>query len=190
VIGSNTSPIPIAELAGKVQHAGRVVGIHFFSPVPAMKLIEIVVALDTAPETVEVAYRYAEKLGKHPIKTKDRSGFIVNFLLIGQLMAAMFEEGFATREDIDDGMRLGAGHPIGPLALADMVGLDVCDAVANSLFEEFKRDEYAAAAAQADDRRGKARAHVRSGFLRIHLGEAARQGNITRGHTHPPGGRT
>jgi 3-hydroxybutyryl-CoA dehydrogenase len=88
VIGSNTSPIPIAELAGKVQHAGRVVGIHFFSPVPAMKLMEIVVALDTAPETVEVPYRYADKLGKHPIKTKDRSGFIVNFLLIGQLMAA------------------------------------------------------------------------------------------------------
>jgi 3-hydroxyacyl-CoA dehydrogenase len=95
----------------------------------------------------------------------------------------MLEEGFATREDIDDGMRLGAGHPIGPLA-------DVCHAVANSLFEEFKRDEYAAAVARADDRRGKARAQVRSGFLRIHLGEAARQGNITRGHTHPPGGRT
>jgi 3-hydroxybutyryl-CoA dehydrogenase len=120
VIGSNTSPIPIAELAGKVQHAGRVVGIHFFSPVHG-------------------------ELGKHPIKTKDRSWFIVNFLLIGQLMAAirMFEEGFATREDIDDGMRLGAGHPIGPLALADMVGLDVCHAVPNSLLEEFKRDEYA-----------------------------------------------
>jgi 3-hydroxybutyryl-CoA dehydrogenase len=145
VIATNTSSIPIAELAGKVQHPGRVVGVHFFSPVPVMKLVEIVVALDTEPETAETAFAFAQKLGKHPIRTKDRSGFIVNFLLIGYVNAAirMYEEGFASREDIDDGMRLGAGHPMGPLTMADMVGLDIVYSVGNSMFEEFKREEYA-----------------------------------------------
>jgi 3-hydroxybutyryl-CoA dehydrogenase len=145
VIGTNTSSIPIAQLAGNVHNPGRVVGIHFFSPVPLMKLVEIVVALDTAPDTVQIARRYAERLGKHPIQTKDRSGFIVNFLLTTMLISAirMYEEGFASREDIDDGMRLGAGHPIGPLRLADMVGLDVVHAVCVSLYDEFKRDEFA-----------------------------------------------
>ena len=145
VIATNTSSIPIAELAGKVQHPGRVVGVHFFSPVPVMKLVEIVVALDTDPETAQTAFAFAQKLGKHPIRTKDRSGFIVNFLLIGYVNAAirMYEEGFASREDIDDGMRLGAGHPMGPLTMADMVGLDIVYSVGNSMFEEFKREEYA-----------------------------------------------
>ena len=145
VIATNTSSIPIAELAGKVRHPGRVVGVHFFSPVPLMRLVEVVVALDTDPETADTALAFAAKLGKHPIRTKDRSGFIVNFLLIGQVNAAirMYEEGFASREDIDNGMRLGAGHPMGPLALADMIGLDIVCSVGNSLYEEFKRDEYA-----------------------------------------------
>jgi 3-hydroxybutyryl-CoA dehydrogenase len=145
VIATNTSSIPIAELAGKVQHPGRVVGVHFFSPVPVMKLVEIVVALDTAPETADTAFAFARKVGKHPIRTKDRSGFIVNFLLIGYVYAAirMYEEGFASREDIDDGMRLGTGHPMGPLTVADMVGLDVVYSVGNSMYEEFKREEYA-----------------------------------------------
>jgi len=145
VIATNTSSIPIAELAGKVQNPGRVVGVHFFSPVPVMKLVEIVVALDTEPETADTAFAFASKLGKHPIRTKDRSGFIVNFLLTGYLMAAirMYEEGFASREDIDNGMRLGAGHPMGPLTLADMTGLDIVYSVGNSMYEEFKREEYA-----------------------------------------------
>jgi len=145
VIATNTSSIPIAELAGKVQNPGRVVGVHFFSPVPVMKLVEIVVALDTDPETADTAFAFAGKLGKHPIRTKDRSGFIVNFLLTGYLMAAirMYEEGFASREDIDNGMRLGAGHPMGPLTLADMTGLDIVYSVGNSMYEEFKREEYA-----------------------------------------------
>ena len=145
VIATNTSSIPIAELAGKLQNPGRVVGVHFFSPVPVMKLVEIVVALDTDPETADIAVAFADKLGKHPIRTKDRSGFIVNFLLTGYLMAAirMYEEGFASREDIDNGMRLGAGHPMGPLTLADMTGLDIVYSVGNSMYEEFKREEYA-----------------------------------------------
>jgi 3-hydroxybutyryl-CoA dehydrogenase len=145
VIGTNTSSIPIAELAGKVQHPGRIVGVHFFSPVPVMKLVEIVVALDTDPETADIAFEFANKLGKHPIRTKDRSGFIVNMLLVPYLMAAvrMYEDGFATREDIDDGMRLGCGHPMGPLTLCDFIGLDVLYAICDSLYEEFKRPEYA-----------------------------------------------
>jgi 3-hydroxybutyryl-CoA dehydrogenase len=145
IIGSNTSAIPIAQLAGEVANPGRVVGLHFFSPVPVMALVEIVRALDTSDDTVERVRTFVERLGKQAIETKDRSGFIVNFLLIPYLMAAvrMYEEGFASREDIDQGMKLGAGHPMGPLTLCDFIGLDVLHAVCNSLFEEFKRPEYA-----------------------------------------------
>lgn len=145
IIGSNTSAIPIAQLAGEVRNPSRVVGLHFFSPVPVMALVEIVRALDTSDETVEAMRAFVTAIGKQSIETKDRSGFIVNFLLIPYLMAAvrMYEEGFASREDIDQGMKLGAGHPMGPLALCDFIGLDVLHAVCNSLFEEFKRTEYA-----------------------------------------------
>ena len=145
ILASNTSAIPIAQLGGVVSNPERVVGLHFFSPVPAMKLVEIVRALDTSDETVAAATQFAQRLGKHAIETKDRSGFIVNFLLTPYLMAAvrMFEEGFASREDIDAAMKLGAGHPMGPLTLCDFIGLDVLNAVCVSLYEEFKRPEYA-----------------------------------------------
>jgi 3-hydroxybutyryl-CoA dehydrogenase len=145
VLASNTSSIPIAELASWTQRRDRVLGLHFFSPVPVMKLVEVVVALETANETVAQAERFAEALGKQPIRTKDRSGFIVNMLLVPYLMAAvrMYEEGFAEREAIDEGMRLGCGHPMGPLTLCDFIGLDVLYAVCDSLYEEFKRPEYA-----------------------------------------------
>jgi 3-hydroxybutyryl-CoA dehydrogenase len=145
MIASNTSSIPIAELASVVERPERVLGLHFFSPVPVMKLVEVVVALDTDEATVERARAFAERLGKRPIETKDRSGFIVNMLLVPYLMAAvrMYEDGFATRDDIDAGMKLGCGHPMGPLALCDFIGLDVLYAVCQSLYEEFKRDEYA-----------------------------------------------
>ena len=121
------------------------VGLHFFSPVPVMKLVEIVRALDTSDETITAAKEFVTRLGKQPIETKDRSGFIVNFLLTSYLMGAvrMYEEGFASREDIDAGMKLGAGHPMGPLQLCDFIGLDVLQAVCTSMFDEFKRDEYA-----------------------------------------------
>ncbi len=123
VVASNTSSIPIAELAQAVSRPERVLGLHFFSR----------------------ARRFVERLGKRPIETKDRSGFIVNMLLVPYLMAAvrMYEEGFASREDIDNGMKLGCGHPMGPLTLCDFIGLDVLYAVCDSLYEEFKRDEYA-----------------------------------------------
>jgi 3-hydroxybutyryl-CoA dehydrogenase len=145
ILASNTSSIPIAQLASWTSHPGRVLGLHFFSPVPVMKLVEVVVGLDTAPESVERALGFAGAIGKTAIRTGDRSGFIVNMLLVPYLMAAvrMLEEGFASREDIDQGMKLGAGHPMGPLTLCDFIGLDVLYAVCDSLYEEFKRPEYA-----------------------------------------------
>jgi 3-hydroxybutyryl-CoA dehydrogenase len=145
VLASNTSSIPIAGLAAATGRPDRVLGLHFFSPVPVMKLVEVVIGLDTADETVERAEAFAAQIGKTAIKTKDRSGFIVNFLLVPYLMAAvrMYEEGFASREDIDEGMKLGCGHPMGPLTLCDFIGLDVLYSVCDSLYEEFKRDEYA-----------------------------------------------
>ncbi|HUO40599.1 MAG TPA: 3-hydroxybutyryl-CoA dehydrogenase [Mycobacterium sp.] len=145
ILASNTSSIPIAELAGAVSRPGRVLGLHFFSPVPVMKLVEIVRALDTSDETITTAKEFVSRLGKHSIETKDRAGFIVNYLLTPYLMGAvrMYEEGFASREDIDAGMKLGASHPMGPLQLCDFIGLDVLQAVCESLFDEFKRDEYA-----------------------------------------------
>ncbi len=145
VLASNTSSIPIAGLASSTARPDRVLGLHFFSPVPVMKLVEVVFALDTSDETIACAERFAAQIGKTAIRTKDRSGFVVNFLLVPYLMAAvrMFEDGFATREDIDMGMKLGCGHPMGPLTLCDMIGLDVLYSVCDSLYEEFKRDEYA-----------------------------------------------
>jgi 3-hydroxybutyryl-CoA dehydrogenase len=145
IIASNTSSIPIAELARAVRKPSRVLGLHFFSPVPVMTLVELVIALDTSESTIATAKTFVEHIGKTPIETKDRSGFIVNMLLVPYLMAAvrMFEDGFATREDIDTGMRLGCGHPMGPLTLCDLIGLDVLYAVCDSLYDEFKRDEYA-----------------------------------------------
>jgi 3-hydroxybutyryl-CoA dehydrogenase len=145
VLASNTSSIPIAELASWTHRRDRVLGLHFFSPVPVMKLVEVVVALETSEETVARAEKFAAAIGKQPIRTKDRSGFIVNMLLVPYLMAAvrMYDEGFAEREAIDEGMRLGCGHPMGPLTLCDFIGLDVLYAVCDSLYEEFKRPEYA-----------------------------------------------
>jgi 3-hydroxybutyryl-CoA dehydrogenase len=145
ILASNTSSIPIAGLAAATGRPDRVLGLHFFSPVPVMKLVEVVVGLDTADETIARAETFAEQIGKTAIRTKDRSGFIVNFLLVPYLMAAvrMYEDGFASREDIDEGMKLGCGHPMGPLTLCDFIGLDVLYSVCDSLYEEFKRDEYA-----------------------------------------------
>src|SRR6185503_10685933 len=145
LIASNTSSIPIAQLAAGLPRPDRVLGLHFFSPVPVMRLVEVVVALDTSAETVAAAQAFAERVGKRAIVTKDRSGFVVNMLLVPYLMAAvrMYEEGFASAEDIDEGMRRGCGHPMGPLTLADFIGLDVLYAIGDSLYEEFKQTEYA-----------------------------------------------
>jgi 3-hydroxybutyryl-CoA dehydrogenase len=145
LIASNTSSIPIAQLAAGLPRPERVLGLHFFSPVPVMRLVEVFVALDTSEEVTADARDFADRIGKRAIVTKDRSGFIVNMLLVPYLMAAvrMYEEGFASAEDIDEGMKLGCGHPMGPLTLADFIGLDVLYAIGDSLYEEFKQTEYA-----------------------------------------------
>ena len=145
IIASNTSSIPIAQLAATIPAPERVVGLHFFSPVPVMRLVEVVAALDTSDQTVATVSAFAERIGKRPIKTKDRSGFIVNMLLVPYLMAAvrMYDEGFADRDAIDEAMKLGCGHPTGPLALCDLIGLDVLFDVCESLYDEFKQPEYA-----------------------------------------------
>ncbi|MBV9818388.1 MAG: NAD-binding protein [Solirubrobacterales bacterium] len=144
-LASNTSSIPIAELGSRTKRPDRVLGLHFFSPVPVMKLVEVVAALDTSTETLSSAEGLVGQLKKSPIRTKDRAGFVVNMLLVPYLMAAMrmYEDGFASLEDIDEGMRLGCGHPMGPLTLCDFIGLDVLLAVCESLYDEFKRPEFA-----------------------------------------------
>ena len=145
IIASNTSSIPIAQLASWTLHHERIVGLHFFSPVPVMTLVEVVVGLDTAPDVIARAEGFAAAIGKTSIRTKDRAGFVVNVLLVPYLMSAvrLYDEGFASREDIDRGMTLGAGHPMGPLALCDFIGLDDLHSVCESLYDEFKRPEYA-----------------------------------------------
>jgi len=145
ILASNTSSIPIASLAAATTRPERVCGLHFFSPVPVMGLVELVVGLDTSLQTIAAAEAFTAHIGKHAVRTKDRAGFVVNFLLVPYLMAAvrMLEDGFATREDIDEGMKRGCGHPMGPLTLCDFIGLDVLEAVCDSLYDEFKQPEYA-----------------------------------------------
>lgn len=145
ILATNTSSIPIAEIASWTQRPDRLLGLHFFSPVPVMSLVEIVVGFDTPPALVADAEGLARQLGKHPVITKDRSGFIVNFLLVPYLMSAirMYQDGFATREDIDEAMKRGCGYPMGPLTLADFIGLDVLYAIGQSLCDEFHSPEYA-----------------------------------------------
>ena len=145
ILASNTSSIPIANLAGATARPHLVLGLHFFSPVPVMKLVEVVPALPTSLDAVAASEALVRQLGKHPIRAKDRAGFLVNALLIPYLVAAIrrYDDGLATREDIDDGMKLGCGHPMGPLTLCDFIGLDVIDGICASLHEEYKREEYA-----------------------------------------------
>ena len=146
ILASNTSSIPIVRMASATHRADRVLGMHFMNPVPVMPLIEYVRALTTSDETLEVARRFGETLGKRIIVSKDRAGFIVNFLLIPYLCEAvrMLEQGFATREDIDVGMMLGTSYPMGPLTLLDFVGLDTTLFIADILFDEFKDPRFAA----------------------------------------------
>jgi 3-hydroxybutyryl-CoA dehydrogenase len=146
VLASNTSSIPIMKLAMATGRPAQVIGIHFFNPVPVLPLVEVVTSLMTSGETADRAEAFAKTvLDKHVIRSKDRAGFIVNALLIPYLLSAirMFESGFATAEDIDAGMTKGCAHPMGPLALSDLIGLDTTMAVANSLYEEFKEPLYA-----------------------------------------------
>jgi 3-hydroxybutyryl-CoA dehydrogenase len=146
LLASNTSSIPIMKLASVTTHPERVIGLHFFNPVPVLPLVEVVPSLLTAPETVRRAEEFVEGLGKHTVLCKDRAGFVVNALLIPFLLAAirMVESGFASPEDVDTAMVAGCAHPMGPLALADLIGLDTTHAVACSMYAEFKEPLYAA----------------------------------------------
>jgi 3-hydroxybutyryl-CoA dehydrogenase len=146
VLASNTSSIPIMKLAMATARPEQVVGLHFFNPVPVLPLVELVSSLLTSPATVERTSGFArDRLGKHVISSQDRAGFIVNALLIPYLLSAirMLESGFASAEDIDQGMVQGCAHPMGPLALSDLIGLDTTMAVAESLYDEFKEQLYA-----------------------------------------------
>jgi 3-hydroxybutyryl-CoA dehydrogenase len=146
VLASNTSSIPIMKLAVATSRPTHVLGVHFFNPVPVLSLVELVPSLLTDRDTTERARSFVEDtLGKHAIDCQDRAGFVVNALLIPFVLSAirMLESGFATAEDIDQGLVQGAAHPQGPLALADLIGLDTTKAVAESLYEEFKEPLYA-----------------------------------------------
>jgi 3-hydroxybutyryl-CoA dehydrogenase len=146
ILASNTSSIPIMKLAMVTSRPENVIGIHFFNPVPVLQLVELVNSLHTSPDTIERAEAFSTgQLGKRTIHSKDRAGFIVNALLIPYILSAirMFESGFASKEDIDQGMVTGCAHPMGPLALADLIGLDTTMAVAESLYDEFREQLYA-----------------------------------------------
>ncbi|HZO27157.1 MAG TPA: 3-hydroxybutyryl-CoA dehydrogenase [Chloroflexota bacterium] len=145
ILASNTSSIPIIDLASVTKRPDRVLGMHFMNPVPVMRLIEMVRAITTSDETLATARAFGESLGKRVIVAKDRAGFIVNMLLVPYLLEAirMYESGFAAREDIDLGMVLGTNHPMGPLTLLDYVGLDTTYYIANILYEELHEPKYA-----------------------------------------------
>ena len=146
ILASNTSSIPIMKLAAATSCPERVLGIHFFNPVPVLPLVELVPSLLTSDATLERAQKFAaERLGKQTIVCTDRAGFVVNALLIPYLLAAirLVESGFASAEDVDTAMVAGCAHPMGPLALADLIGLDTTAAVARSMYAEFKEPLYA-----------------------------------------------
>jgi 3-hydroxybutyryl-CoA dehydrogenase len=142
---SNTSSLCITELAAATARPDRFGGLHFFNPVPIMKLVEVIRALTTSDETYKTVFAFAESLGKEPITAPDRPGFIVNRLLVPYLLDAIraYEHGLGTLEDIDKGMKLGCGYPMGPFTLLDFVGLDTTYYIANIMFEEFREPAYA-----------------------------------------------
>ena len=146
ILASNTSSIPIMKLAMATNRPQQVIGVHFFNPVPVMGLVEVISSLLTGDKTAAVCQEFAaDQLGKRVVSSQDRAGFVVNALLIPYILSAirMMESGFASAEDIDAGMVLGCNHPMGPLALCDLIGLDTTMAVAESLYEEFKEQLYA-----------------------------------------------
>ncbi|WP_020139708.1 3-hydroxybutyryl-CoA dehydrogenase [Streptomyces sp. 351MFTsu5.1] len=145
VLATNTSSIPVVDLAVVTERPERVIGLHFFNPVPVQRLVEVVPALVTSTDTVSRTRAVAEQLGKQAILAPDRSGFVVNALLVPYLLGAvrMVESGAASPDDIDRGMELGCAHPMGPLRLLDLIGLDTAQAVAESMYEEYKEPLYA-----------------------------------------------
>jgi 3-hydroxybutyryl-CoA dehydrogenase len=143
---SNTSSLTITEMSAATSRPDRFAGLHFFNPVPVMKLVEVVRTIATSEETADTVFAFAKSLGKEPIRTHDNSGFIVNRLLVPYLLDAVraLEEGVGTKEDIDKGMELGCGHPMGPLKLLDFVGLDTTYAIAQIMYDEYREKRFAA----------------------------------------------
>ena len=146
LIATNTSSISITQLAAVTARAERFIGMHFFNPVPLMALVEVIRGLQTSDATHDAVHELALRLGKTPVSVKNAPGFVVNRILVPMINEAFFvlAEGVASAEDIDAGMKLGCNHPIGPLALADMIGLDTCLAIMNVYFDEFKDSKYRA----------------------------------------------
>jgi 3-hydroxybutyryl-CoA dehydrogenase len=145
IFASNTSSLTIAEIAAATGRADRFVGMHFFNPVPAMKLVEVVRAIKTSEATVERAVSFVQSLGKEPIRARDNSGFVVNLLLVPYMIDAIraLESGVASIADIDKGMMLGAGYPMGPFTLLDFVGLDTTYKIAEIMYDEYREPRYA-----------------------------------------------
>jgi 3-hydroxybutyryl-CoA dehydrogenase len=145
IFASNTSSISITELMTATQRPERFIGLHFFNPVPLMKLVEVVRTIATAPDVYEAAYEFAKKLGKVPVRAKDSTGFIVNRLLVPYMLDAIraYEEGVGSIEDIDNAMKLGCGYPMGPFTLLDFVGLDTTYYITHVMFDEFKDQRFA-----------------------------------------------
>lgn len=145
IFASNTSSLTIADMAAATKRPERMVGLHFFNPVPVMKLVEVVRTIATDPAVFDTAFAFAKSLGKEPIVCKDNSGFVVNLLLVPYMMDAIraLSEGVATIEDIDKGMQLGTGYPMGPFVLSDFVGLDTLDKIGGIMFDEYKEKRYA-----------------------------------------------
>jgi 3-hydroxybutyryl-CoA dehydrogenase len=145
IFASNTSSISVTELLTSVKRPERFIGLHFFNPVPLMKLVEVVKTIATAPEVYDAAYEFGKKLGKVPVRTSDKTGFIVNRLLVPYLLDAIraYEEGVGSIEDIDNAMKLGCGYPMGPFTLLDFVGLDTTYYITHVMYEEFKERRFA-----------------------------------------------
>jgi 3-hydroxybutyryl-CoA dehydrogenase len=145
IFASNTSSLTIADMAAATRRPERMVGLHFFNPVPVMKLVEVVKTIATDAAVFDTAFAFARSLGKEPIVCKDNSGFVVNLLLVPYMMDAIraLSEGVATIEDIDKGMQLGTGYPMGPFVLSDFVGLDTLDKIGGIMFDEYKEKRYA-----------------------------------------------
>ncbi len=145
ILASNTSGLPVIDMAMATTRPDKVLGLHFFNPAPVMKLLEIVRTIATSNETIEIGKEFGKSIGKTTIVAKDTPGFIVNRLMLSQVLNAirMLEAGVATKEDIDNGAVMGLNHPLGPLALADLIGLDVLYSLANTLYNELKDPQFA-----------------------------------------------
>jgi 3-hydroxybutyryl-CoA dehydrogenase len=145
IFATNTSSISVTELMASTKRPERFIGLHFFNPVPLMKLVEVVKTIATAPDVYETAYEFGKKLGKVPVRTSDKTGFIVNRLLVPYLLDAIraYEEGVGSIEDIDQAMKLGCGHPMGPLTLLDFVGLETTYYITQVMYDEFKERRFA-----------------------------------------------